>query len=352
MNAAEIVRMGKVAWKEGRKAGRSIADWIYVNKHTETATAVNMDMINRNGLQAAVAVKPDETVAATGRPSAERVLYQPSEIQTKTAITADIRTGTAPGIDAESPEAMHAFQRMIDEMEAHRLRIDQARNKMALDVIVNGRYDAVGTGGVVIDSLDLNRKGANKITYSFGIAGSTFGKAVAALHKVLIASHAPSSGMVIIAGASWLTKMAGDADLQADARGSQFAAMANLAPVATDVEGLHFAGRIQPVGMVGFADVYSYNPFPAYNIGGNASPYIADNQLIMFPGNSMAAFGFQMGVDVYNSATGMLERQTGDAVIDTYQDANSKTEFIRSQSRPFFIWGNPNYTAVATGTNF
>jgi hypothetical protein len=296
--------------------------------------------------------KDMQSVLRAYKPGSGTLLEVPRASE-KTPISEAIRDAVAAGLEATAGfganEASIVGKITAQHIAAHNM----TKNKQAIDVILNGEFNAKGTGGTDLKlDIDYGRKSSLDLTYDFTQNGASFVEAVQNGQEELRANGTPLGGLVMLMGNSWLSAYSNDDKAQEMADNNMLNGLliSPMTPVLLNgTAGLFVVGQMRGKGMLAPVWLTSYSPGVAYKSGPDAAaaPFIADDKAAFFSLED-TRYSVHRGVDVL-SDSGKAERKVGEIVFDSYNEKDPVNTFIRSSTRHAYVPANVNHTAGSTG---
>lgn len=279
-------------------------------------------------------------------------IYDIPRASEKTRIGEELKDAAITGLNSTDSQAVHIRKLMDDVVKHHVSGHNITKRKQAIDVIVDGEFNANGAGGTDLNlGIDYSRAAGNEITADFtSISQPT---ALKALQDVLVAQGCPQDNMVALMGSTWLADFMTDSDVLAylDANSAnQLLEMQMMPPELRNTKGVKVVAIYRAPGMIAPIYVCSYSPgysYVGYN-GASSSAWVTATKCAMFSLDS-PRYRVNRGVDVINEA-GKIQRAVGDVVFDTFSDDDPPADWMRSTTRHLYVPGNVNHTAVSTGT--
>lgn len=280
-------------------------------------------------------------------------VYEVPRASEKTPIGEDLRDAAATGVDPTSPQAVHVRKIMDDIIRDHVSGHNMTKWKQALDVLVDGYFYAKGSTGTDI-GLDINfsRAVANVMTHDF-TGADTQPIAFKEMQDQLVEQGCPTTNMVMLAGASWITDIFADSEVIAfmDSNAANMLLRTEMMPPQLrNAHGLTVLGVYRAPGMLAPVYICTFAPGSSYYAykGASAAAWVAATKAVMFSLDS-PMYRVLRGVDALTD-NGVVTRQVADIVFDTFHENDPITDFVRSQSRHCFVPADINHTCVSTGT--
>ena len=347
-NAEALKLMGYLFDYTAQNFGSQLFEYLYPINIVSDRSGINGDLIRQN-IGMALSSFLENEQAPTHFPSDTfKIDFTPSRVGGKKVIDSTMRLMENPGTPENAPAASHISDRYMRMMRTLLSQLYIAKNRMALETIIEGKFIGRDVSGNILDDYDFGRSDDNKFDFSLSTAGNTFSKAIIRMYNILLKKGVNAGGLAILMGSNWIAHMAADTELAKDAQGNQWAIMANFAPDTKGVDGLYLQGMIKPRGVGSMISVFNYEPaYPLVTSAGVAS-YIPDDKLIMFPIMGSSAFRCSMGFDTMDGLR--VIRSNAEAIVDVYVDPATVAEYVRIMSRPFFGWGEINHTGTITAT--
>jgi hypothetical protein len=272
----------------------------------------------------------------------------------KTPISQELLDKAVVGIDVAGGFGVTEIKRVSDITKQHWAGHNMTKNKQALDVLLDGVFQARGVGGVDLNKdVDYLRDNSlNNIAYDFTAVGAKFFEYIAQVQQALSAKGA-STDITMIAGANTLAFMGQDEEVQ----NAMLANAANVLvqqsinpPTWQGTKGLTqvFYGRggamLTPITVLAYAPGTEYRA----SKGSADEPWIPVDDSVFFPTNE-ESFNVQRGMTVFDDQQKPV-RVAANLAIDKYYTDDPITTFIRSNTRHLFAWANIDHTASSTGT--
>lgn len=280
-------------------------------------------------------------------------LITPPVAKEKTPMDETFFDQTAVGQESSSgyqaARTKNVSQIVGDHMEAHNM----TKWKQAIDVLVTGTFKARGTGDVALGlDIDYSRAAGNALTNNF--TTNKMSVAIAAMVKKMSDQGAPMEGLVIIMGQDWLSNFAEDTainTLRQTNKANELIQSSPQAQLLNNTHGLFVLDYIRVPNAIAPVWITSFQPGSQYKADEKtaAADWIGSTKAVIF---SLASKTFRVNRGVNVSGVNKIERRVGDEVFDSFTQDDPQAEFIRSQTRHAYVYGNINHTAVSTGSNF
>jgi len=350
-----VTRGAKKAYEERKLGveGSSLFNLVGRTEDTDTSGSVLVDRYISSPFAVTYRNKNNESKVRNFQPGSGQLVDVP-RISEKTPIDEELRDQVAVGVEP-STGAMTSIMKNIDQImgdhiEGHLM----TKNKQAIDFLRTGIFNAPGTGGADLGlSIDFGRDAGNDINYDFTGATASFLTAIREAQDQLRSQGCPLNGMVMILGDSWATEFSQDTDIQALRRnnGQNVIVEAQMeAPQLLGVEGLQIVTRLRDSAMLAPVWICRYEPPTQYISakGATPAPFLPDTEAVMFSLGSKT-WRVYRGVDAFD-ANGKATRAVGEMVVDSYDENDPITTYVRSQSRHLILPGNIDHTLRSTGT--
>lgn len=281
-------------------------------------------------------------------------LITPPIASEKTAIPESLRDEAVAGVDATAGYGSHQVKMVTDIVQDHTEGHNMTKWKQAIDVIFSGEFNANGVSGEDLGlGINFGRDEGQAITYDFTDEKASFREAINNMVEQARATGTPLSNLCILMSQDWLSFMAEDSDfleqMQANAANT-ILAQQMMPPELQNTLGLYVVGQYRGPGMIAPVWILSYSPGRQYvpYKGATATDWVPSEKAALFS-LSDQTFRVYRGVTIKNEA-GRAAREVGEIVFDAYAENDPVTEFLRSQSRHVFVYGNIDHTVVSTGT--
>ncbi len=272
----------------------------------------------------------------------------------KTPIDEELRDAVAVGMEPTDSQAMqmakNVDQIVGDHIEGHNM----TKWKQAIDVVRTGIFNAKGDKGADLDlDYDMGRSGSNALTYDFTAGGATMNEALVNVQNRLDATGTPKANRFAIMGATWLAEWGADTGIIEIMKANsvnQLLAQERFEREFGSVNGLWVVAHFRPVGSTSPLWILSYEPgtpYVAYK-GASDAPFVPVLELLAGSLNDKT-WNIKRGVDAYNDSKRVI-RAVGDLVVDSFSSDDPITQFIRSQTRHIYVYGNIDHTLKSTGT--
>ena len=322
----------------------------------DTSDSVDISIDDRFGVGFAVASISDYGVS-------ERVQYIPGQGQKfiphfyrrSTPIDEKMRDSVAVGLDAKSPAAM-SYMRYVEQIVGGSYGFMQAarmtRNKMAMDVLLEGKMNYYDKDALVNYTYDFGRDAANFMTPDFDT--ETFDSAILEMYTQAKVKGMSTDNLAVVLGSSWYSLFETDSTVLAkrNARNTIQIQQDMLPPAYRGSSEVVVIGKYHVDGMVAPITLLAINSRWKYfsKKGASGADYMPAAKSMMID-MSQESWQFNRGIDVCDSA-GNIVRGSGELILDGYKTSEPPAEFLRVNFRPFYYFGNPDNVIVSTGTNF
>lgn len=272
----------------------------------------------------------------------------------KTPIDEELREAVAVGSEPTDSQAMqmakNVDQIVGDHVEGHNM----TKWKQALDVVRTGIFPARGDEDADLDlDYDHGRAGGGALTYDFTAGGATMNEALVNIGLRLDATGTPKGNRAVIMGATWLAEWGSDTGLIEIMKANsvnQLLAQEMFERKFGGINGLYVVAQYRPVGALAPFWILSFEPgveYTAYS-GASAAPFVPDVEAIGFSLDDRT-FNIKRGVDAFDD-NHRVQRVVGDMAFDSFADNDPIVQFVRSQTRHIYVYGNIDHTLKSTGT--
>ena len=272
----------------------------------------------------------------------------------KTPIDEELREAVAAGSEPTDSQAMqmakNVDQIVGDHVEGHNM----TKWKQAIDVVRTGIFSARGTGGADLGlDYDHGRAVGGALTYDFTAGGATMNEALVNISLRLDATGTPKGSRAVIMGATWLSEWGADTGIIEIMKANsvnQLLAQKMFEEKFGNVNGLYVVAQYRPVGSLAPLWILSFEPgveYVAYS-GATPAPFVPDVEVVGFSLLDKT-FNIKRGVDAFDD-NHKVQRVVGDMTFDSYAENDPITQFVRSQTRHIYVYGNINHTLKSTGT--
>jgi len=278
-------------------------------------------------------------------------LITPPVASEKTPMDEQFSDVVAVGVESsagyQAARIKNVSQIVGDHMEAHHM----TKWKQAIDVLVLGVFKARGSGDAALGlDIDFTRAAGNSLTNDF--TSVDMPAAIAAMVKKMRDNNAPMQDLVILMGSDWLDNYSTDTSILElrKANGvNELVKSSIAAQLLENTHGLFIVDYIRIPGVIAPVWITSFAPGVQYKADNEtaAADWIASTVAVCF---SLADKTYRVNRGVNTKGDNKIERRVGDEVFDSFAENDPATEFVRSQTRHAFVYGNINHTVKSTGT--
>lgn len=332
-----------------------IDDFLFPQKDESLSSDVRLDKRIRNPYSIAYRNKDNQSQVRHYQNGTGEVFTVP-RASVKTPITEEMEDSLVWGMEGNSRYAEN-YNKLTEEIvRDHVSDHNITKWKQSIDEMRTGIFTANGLEGTNIGlGFDFQRSASNNTTYDFTAAGATFDEFLAEQHAVLDAKGTPKAGRVLLCGQNFLNNFSTDSNvrefLNSNTPNVLLSQDMNV-PLFQRVVHLFHSATYRAPNTVSPVSILSFNPDTPYVAYEGATPedYVPDNEAIMFvAGTNVQRWKVLRGVKVKTSAT-QSERMVGEVVFDSYTSDDPVGDFLRSQTRHFYLPGNIDHTLRCTGT--
>jgi hypothetical protein len=272
------------------------------------------------------------------------VVYDPANLDESTPITEKLARAVTAGLEANAGAQMQIVEKAAQIQSNHDAIITAAIVKQATDIMVTGKFQPQGKGGVNIGNpFDYQRDPDNTIAAvanpvtalqnawdQYRKKGGNINKAFAIIGPKVISALETNTDFQNALKLQGLN--AGYSRMVGDNR-----VVADIIP-----GGFKIPGRAARIALLSFDETYE----DEYGV---INPFIPANGIIISSFNAprVQAYG---GVFLVNTFTGSARMVKGELVSDAFWTKNPDSYIFRSQSRPVLIPGEIDHIVYASIT--
>jgi hypothetical protein len=271
-------------------------------------------------------------------------VYRPPVLAEATPVDETLAHSVVAGLEANAGPQANRLRLLTQIQRQHDEMITRALLKQAADIMIAGKFQPVGKGGVKIGTpFDFGRDPDNTIADDY--SGDPVKQWTDAFDQYK-KKRGPLNNLVVIVGDNWLSAIEKNEEFQTAAELQGLNAgysrlVGEDGPIAQIVE-MKIPGRPARCRILSFNESYTDDD-------GAYKPFI-DPDTIIF--TSLNAPRIQLYAGIYlvesENRTGRVE--TGQLISDTYIRKDPDCEVLRSQSAPLLVPGNVDHIVSARTT--
>ncbi|MDR1252918.1 MAG: major capsid protein [Treponema sp.] len=271
------------------------------------------------------------------------VVYDPATLDESTPITEELSRSVTAGLEANAPAQQQIVEKTSQIQRDHDAIFTAAIVKQAVDIMVTGKFQPTGKGGVNIGGpFDYDRDPANTIAAQadpikalqdawdqYKIKGGTQGNAFALIGPAVLSALEESDEFMDALKLQGL--YAGQSRLVGENR-----VVADIIP-----GGFKIPGRAARINLLSFDEAYE-------DESGALVPFMPAKGIVVSSLNAprVRAYG---GVYLINSS-GSAQVMKGEIISDSFWIKNPDGYILRSQSRPICVPGEIDHLVYASIT--
>jgi hypothetical protein len=336
-----VTRALKITFEEARTGLAQFLNLFFPDTRVYAEREIPVDRI----IQAPVLAKYREENGASNLVAynpGQGTVYRPPIAAESTPINETLAHSVIAGLEANAGPQANRLRLLTQIQRQHDERITRALLKQAADIMITGKFQPVGKGGVKIGTeFDFGRDAANTISANYSANPVKQWTDAFDQYKK---KRGPLNNLVLIAGDNWLSAIEKNEDFQkaAELQGLN-AGYSRLVgedgPVAQIVE-MKIPGRPARCRILSFNESYTDD-------SGAYTPFIDPDTVIL---TSLNAPRIQLYAGIYLVENDQERVETGQMVSDTFMKKDPDCVVLRSQSAPLLVPGNVDHIVSAKTT--
>lgn len=272
----------------------------------------------------------------------------------KTPIDEELREAVAAGSEPTDSQMSNLMKNVDNILEDHVEGSEMTKLKQSIDTVRTGVFEARGVKGQDLNlDYDHERDASNDLTYDFTLGGASMTEALLNISNKMDADGVPLQDRFVFMGDLWRTRWGSDSDIleymKANAA-NQLIEQRLFAERFGGIQGVYVIAHFKPLGANADLWLLSFQPgvpYVAYE-GASEEPWWPTNECF-FGSFTDKTFKVQRGLDYFDDG-GRVQRAAGELIVDSFYDKDPINQFVRSQMRHMYVYGNINHTGKSTGT--
>jgi hypothetical protein len=340
-NTLTLTRALKIVFQEGRVALADFLKLFWPQVRTYDTTEIPADTV----LTSRKIARYREVNAGSNIFAfvpGKGVVYNPPNLDESTPIGEELARAVTAGLEADAPAQQQIVEKAAQIQRDHDAIFTAAMVKQAVDIMVSGKFQPKGKGGVNIGTVfDYGRDPGNTI--------ASAADPVAQLQKAwdqYKKQNGNTNNAFALVGKDVLSKLEENAAFQKaiDLQGvnAGYSRLVGDNRVVADIipGGFKIPGRAARIALLSFDEAYEAE-------NGTLTPFFPSKGIVVSSFNAprIQAYG---GVYLVDARTGAARVVKGELVSDAFWTKNPDAYILRSQSRPVLIPGEINHIVYAS----